>query len=158
MRGARCQGLAIPDASVMTCPLQHHDTFRTARLVALVLALLGALPGKTDAQVLRPSPCDTDSVTGEGFRSSLQQLYRDNRPAARVAWSRDASLCRQAHGALVRDSISVGPNDTLYVYSLEGAGVVRYGVIWRSGSGGEWNHTVCWFDRSWRKRGICLAM
>jgi hypothetical protein len=152
MTGARRQGLAILDTSVMTCPVQHHDTFPTAGRLALELALLGALPEKMDAQGLRPSPCGTDSVIGEGFRSSLQQLYRDNLPAARVTWSRDASLCRQAHAALARDSISVGTHDTLYVYSLDGAGVVRYGVIWRSGSG------VCWFDRAWRKRGICLAM
>jgi hypothetical protein len=154
MKDTRRQGLAILDTSVMTCPLQHHDTFRAAGPLALVLALLGALPVKMDA----PSPCGADSVVGEGFRSSLQQLYRDNPPAAHVTWPRDASLCRQAHAALARDSISVGPHDTLYVYSLDGAGVLRYGVIWRSGSGGEWNHTGCWFDRAWRKRGICLAM
>lgn len=138
---------------------QHLAAAETClhRAVAFVVP---APPRKPPAS---SAACGTDSTFAEAYRATLQRMYRDTLlPAAVVHWSRpSADLCKAARLAMWRDSIAGLKDEILYVYTMTGAGVVRYAILSYSAlrkRGSEWPAGVCFFDEHWKPQGVCLAM
>jgi len=126
-----------------------------------VLALLIVGPRCLFGQGERQAICATDSVVAHQLRVHLEQAYRENSAAAhdaRALWMRERATCARAGKALAKESIGFDSHDTLFVFAFMGTGGDHYAVVWANGSTGEWKYTSCFFDRNWRRRGMCFAI
>ena len=102
------------------------------------------------------STCGDDSSRAELYGARLRTITPVEQPAVDVRWSPD--VCK-AHYA-TPDSVT--PDETIYLYTLKGAGANRYAVLTYSHrtarEGGEWPASVCFLDEHWKQLGVCVAL
>ena len=96
--------------------------------------------------------CGSDSTVAARRGAYLQRILQVESPKATVVWVRDEKICHAAHRA---DSSS--STHRLFVYSLKRSGVLRYAVFALPPSGVERGASTCFYDKTWRRRGVCLA-
>lgn len=103
--------------------------------------------------------CSADSAVAEGYRAHLERIYREQSLKAEITWSRSAELCRAAVLTMIGDSAKV-VTDTPFVYTVKGVSGVSYAILTNGAvrrRRSEWAG-VCFFDRQWRMKGVCLAV
>lgn len=126
------------------------------------LAAVAGMVVFTSPAIAQPSVtgCSADSAAATRFRMRLEDLYRD-RPATRFSWSRDARICEAAARADAASKLGRG-SDAHIVYAMRGEKDLTYAVVTPQPAGaegsGEWSAYVCFYDRRWRQRGICVAL
>ena len=122
-------------------------------LVLMAVPLCAGAQGPSAA-----SKCADDSTLADLRRVDVLRLTDSS---GTVQWLRPTrALCEAARKALGPDSARGAFNPQILVYAIGGFDSTQYAVVQRrtAEAGADFATQVCFYNRRWRKYGLCVAM